>query len=284
VNLSGAGIALIAVLGGLVVVFVTLFVIVALRLRGARLREIALETELEAARAEGPPGRPSGSALRAERAIKRVVETAVKVREQGFGGLMLESIDELSRSAMQDRDEITRMAAKDGTVTIFFSDIEGSTALNAELGDDAWVRLLIVHDTQVRAHVDRRGGHIVKSQGDGFMVVFTSGADAVKAGLGIQRSLANQRLKGMKRAPLKVRIGIHEGPAIARAGDLFGQTVAVAARVADHAAGAQILVTEPVADSLAEDARFRLSAEEPVELRGIPGTHPLWRVERGGRR
>ena len=140
---------------------------------------------------------------------------------------------------------------------MFFSDIEGLTALNAALGDAAWVRLLIAHDTQVRAHVERRNGHIVKSQGDGFMVVFGSPVDAVKAGLGIQRSLADLRGGWRRRTPLTVRIGIHEGTAIARNGDLFGQTVAMAARVGARAQGDEILVTRPVADALDRPAPVR---------------------------
>jgi adenylate cyclase len=163
---------------------------------------------------------------------------------------------------------------------VFFSDIEGSTALNSELGDEGWVKLLIAHDTHVRAHVERRNGHIVKSQGDGFMIVFGSPLDAVKAGVGIQRSLADLRGRRGRRMPLKVRIGIHEGTAIARDGDLFGQTVAMAARVAALARGNEILVSEPVAAALEDHPRFALTETGPVELKGLPGTHVLWSVER----
>jgi class 3 adenylate cyclase len=214
-----------------------------------------------------------------------MVDTAFKVREQGVSGLLSESMDNLSKWAMEDRSEIARMAARDGTITVLFSDIEGSTALNAELGDESWVRLLIAHDTLVRAQVERRDGHIVKSQGDGFMVVFTSPVDAVKAGLSIQRSLASLRGKRLKHTPIKVRIGIHEGPAIARDGDFFGQTVAIAARVGACAEGNEILVTEPVAAALAGNARFELTEREPVELKGFDDDWVLWQVtspRRGG--
>ncbi|MGM3214181.1 adenylate/guanylate cyclase domain-containing protein, partial [Klebsiella pneumoniae] len=71
-----------------------------------------------------------------------------------------------------------RMASRDGTVTLFFSDIEGSTALNDELGDRTWVRVVAWHDRVVRARVVENDGHVVKTQGDGFMVAY---ADAVQA-------------------------------------------------------------------------------------------------------
>lgn len=272
------------VLVGLLLVAVALAGYLWALLRSERGRAAVLEEELVTQRGDGSQPRLPRSRLAVERAAKTVIETVVKVRDHGVGGLVMGSIDDLSRWALEDRSEITRMAALDGTVTLLFSDIEGSTALNAELGDEGWVRLLIAHDAQVRAHVERRNGHIVKSQGDGFMVVFGSPRDAVKAGIGIQRSFSELRGKRLRKLPIRVRIGIHEGTAIARNGDLFGQTVAMAARVAATAEGDEILVTQPVADSLADDARFRLTARAPVELKGLPGEHVLWHVQRARRR
>jgi adenylate cyclase len=277
---SGGAIALIVVLFVLLAAAVVGLVLLTQRMHRAERRVQVLEEEIEAAGGDTGeiPVIPK-SINRAERAVRTMIDAAFKVRDQGVGGLLQESMDNLSRWAMEDRGEITRMAARDGTVTVFFSDIEGSTALNSELGDEQWVRLLIAHDTLVRAQVERRDGHIVKSQGDGFMVVFTSPVDAVKAGLSIQRALAGLRGKRLKRTPIKVRIGIHEGTAIARDGDLFGQTVAMAARVGACAEGDEILVTEPVASALAGNARFELTAREPVELKGFPDEQVLWRVE-----
>jgi class 3 adenylate cyclase len=273
-----------AVLGGLLLVSLLVLALVTARWRDALRRVADLEAEVEALTAPDPGLHLPRSLQAAERAAKTVIGTAVKVREQGVGGLLMGSIDDLSRWAMEDRGEIARLAALDGTVTVFFSDIEGSTAINAALGDAGWVRLLIAHDTQVRAHVERRNGHIVKSQGDGFMVVFGSPVDAVRAGLGIQRSLADLRSGWLRRTPLTVRIGIHEGTAIARNGDLFGQTVATAARVGAQAQGDEILVTRPVAEALADDPRLELTERPAVTLKGLPGTHVLWRVDRAARR
>lgn len=273
--------AVLVVLAVLLVAGLATAVVLGLRLREAHRRISALELEIEQRKAAVPPGPEGGGAVRtAERMVRTVIGTAAKVREQGVGGLFLESIDDLSRWALEDRSEIARLAAEDGTITVLFSDIEGSTALNAKLGDEGFVRLLIAHDVQVRAHVERRNGHIVKSQGDGFMVVFTSPLDAVQAGLDIQRSLFELRGWRVRRPPLRVRVGIHEGPAIARGDDFFGQTVAMAARVGAQASGGEILVSEPVAGQLVDDRRFALSAREPVQLKGIPGSHVLWRVQR----
>jgi len=279
---SGAAVT-ISLLGALLAVSLVALGLVWTRLRRSRRRVELLEEALKSMPAGVATTLPR-SLQAAERAVKSVIGTAVKVREQGVSGLLMSSIDDLSRWAMEDRSEIARLAAADGSVTIFFSDIEDSTALNTELGDTGWVQLLIAHDTMVRAHVERHRGHIVKSQGDGFMIVFGTPADAARAGLGIQRSLSEDRSRQLRRTPIRVRIGIHEGPAIARDGDYFGQSVAMAARVGAQAEGGEILVTQQVADDLRENGGFVLADDREVELKGLPGTHVLWRVREAGRR
>lgn len=279
---SGAAVT-ISLLGALLAVSLVALGLVWTRLRRSRQRVELLQEALMSMPAGVATTLPR-SLQAAERAVKSVIGTAVKVREQGVSGLLMSSIDDLSRWAMEDRSEIARLAAADGSVTIFFSDIEDSTALNTELGDTGWVQLLIAHDTMVRAHVERHRGHIVKSQGDGFMIVFGTPADAARAGLGIQRSLSEDRSRQLRRTPIRVRIGIHEGPAIARDGDYFGQSVAMAARVGAQAEGGEILVTQQVADDLRENGGFVLADDREVELKGLPGTHVLWRVREAGRR
>lgn len=280
---SGAAVT-ISLLAGLLGIALVALVLVGARLQVTRRQVAGLEDEVERLRVAAPDSHLPRSLQAAERAVKSVIGTAAKVREKGVSGLLMSSIDDLSRWAMEDRGEIARLAAADGSVTIFFSDIEDSTALNTELGDKGWVRLLIAHDTLVRAHVERHRGHIVKSQGDGFMIVFGTPADAVRAGLGLQRSLSEERSRRLRRSPIRVRIGIHEGPAIARDGDYFGQAVAMAARVGAQAEGGEILVTQQVADDLTENGGFELTDHREVELKGLPGTHVLWRVRRAGRR
>jgi len=279
---SGAAVT-ISLLGALLAISLVALGLVWTRLRRSRQRVELLEEALKSMPAGVATTLPR-SLQAAERAVKSVIGTAVKVREQGVSGLLMSSIDDLSRWAMEDRSEIARLAAADGSVTIFFSDIEDSTTLNTELGDTGWVQLLVAHDTMVRAHVERHRGHIVKSQGDGFMIVFETPADAARAGLGIQRSLSEDRSRQLRRTPIRVRIGIHEGPAIARDGDYFGQSVAMAARVGAQAEGGEILVTQQVADDLRENGGFVLADDREVELKGLPGTHVLWRVREAGRR
>src|SRR5207302_7910730 len=78
------------------------------------------------------------------------------------------SVDEVASTVASERPSLRPAAAPDGTVTILFSDIEGSTALNERLGDVRWLELLRVHNRLVRDQVQASGGFEVKSQGDGF--------------------------------------------------------------------------------------------------------------------
>ena len=122
--------------------------------------------------------------------MRTVVETVTRMREQGVRSTLLGSLDDFTRWALEHRREIARVAAADGTVTIFFSDIENSTSLNSELGDEQWVKLLASHDRLLHTYVDKHRGMIVKSQGDGYMVVFSTPELALGASLDIQRALS----------------------------------------------------------------------------------------------
>jgi class 3 adenylate cyclase len=248
-------------------------------LRRLRAERSALEADLRRARASG-----NGSGRRRVSAVKAVmesaVESAVRLREQGVTGLLMSSIEDLSRWASEDR-EIDRYTAPDGTVTILFSDIEDSTVLNDQLGDREWVRLLGVHDRLVRAAVDRHRGHIVKSQGDGFMIVFRDPAEAVRAGIDIQDAIASGTHRTLRRTPIRVRVGIHSGTVVEKDGDFFGTNVAMAARVAALAGGGEILISDRVRQALrdADDAEdIVLVDARETELKGLPGTHRLWEV------
>ncbi|MCW2495340.1 adenylate/guanylate cyclase domain-containing protein [Jatrophihabitans sp.] len=226
-------------------------------------------------RADGQhrPRTITGRAVRA--AVGTAVGTAVRLRDQGVGGLLVSTLEDLTKWTTEDRARVARVAAPDGTVTLLFSDIEGSTALNEQYGDAQWVRMLEAHNSLVRAQVERRRGQIVKSQGDGFMIVFTEVDDAVRAAIGVQRALAGRR----RRPGLQVRIGIHVGRVVSREGDYFGRNVAMAARVAAEADGGQIVVSDAVRAALGDEPAFTLVELDQVELKGLADLHTLWSVD-----
>jgi class 3 adenylate cyclase len=123
-------------------------------------------------------------------------------------------------------------------------------------------------------------GLIVKTQGDGHMVVFTTPRLALDSALDIQRAFGAKwnHSRELRRTPIRVRIGLHTGTAIERSGDYLGQNVALAARVAAQADGGEVLVTGEIAEACADDFAFARAAS--VQLKGFEGEHALWHVER----
>ena len=200
-----------------------------------------------------------------------VWQTANILRKDGLGAAVRSSIEDLADWAEVERPDLARLAPS-GKVAIVFSDIEESTALNERIGDRAWVRLIGRHDKLVRRHVKQHSGHVVKSQGDGFMIAFAQPEQAVRCSIDVQRSL-RRRPNG-----IRVRIGIHMGKSVRRGDDLFGRNVAMAARVAAQADGGEILVSEVVRDAVS-DRRHRVRRRPRRRTEGIfSGSHRLYAV------
>lgn len=240
-------------------------------------RQVADARRQVAAARWPPPVTPKGleRALRSgQKVMRTAVRTATRVRDHGVVGIL----DELALWAEKERPDLRRMAARDGTVTIMFSDIVDSTITNERLGDRSWVKLLGVHDSVVRARVERHEGFVVKSQGDGFMVAFADPAAAIGCAASVQRAISGGDRR-LRKEPLQVRIGVHIGTAVERNGDLFGRNVALAARVATAADGGQILVSEPVAERVRERDDIVLVRPRELELKGLPGQHVLYEVQ-----
>jgi class 3 adenylate cyclase len=204
-------------------------------------------------------------------AVKTVWQTANILRKDGLEAAVRSSIEDLADWAEVERPDLARLAPN-GRVAILFSDIEESTALNERIGDRAWVRLIGRHDKMVRRHVKRHSGHVVKSQGDGFMVAFAQPDQAVRCALDIQRSLRRQP------NGIRVRIGIHMGKSVRRGDDLFGRNVAMAARVASEAEGGEVLVSEVVRDAVTDLEDIPIDGGRSAELKGFSGAHRLYAV------
>ncbi|WP_091732520.1 adenylate/guanylate cyclase domain-containing protein [Nocardioides scoriae] len=257
--------------------------LVVLAARVRQLRERVAELEEREAGVVVEEARSPRAVQAAGLAVRTAVQTVSRVREHGVRGMLLSSIEEFTGWALEARSEIIRVADEDGNVTVFFSDIEGSTALNSEVGDQVWVEVLEAHDRVLEQVVDRHHGHVVKSNGDGHMVVFSSPTLALSAALELQERLSHPRPRALRQHPVKVRIGLHTGTAVERGGDWFGRNVAKAARVASLAEGGEVLVSTELAarlrEQVGESADWTLRPTETVTLKGLPGEHTLWLVE-----
>ena len=102
------------------------------------------------------------------------------------------------------------LASVDGAVAILFSDLEDSTSLYDQLGDQRAVDLVRMHNDMFRREVAAHRGHEVKSLGDGFMIVFSSAQRAALCAMAVQRAFKAYS-ESHPDAPMRVRIGLHVG-------------------------------------------------------------------------
>jgi len=214
------------------------------------------------------------------RGLTRLVDMclALKLHAQGQDGVGVKtSIDAVAAAAGRERPDLRRHAAPDGTVTILFSDIEGSTAMTERLGDLRAREILRQHNNIVRGEIARHGGFEVKSQGDGFMVAFQSARRALQCAIAVQRALAT---KGdLNRVePLRVRMGLHTGEAIREADDFFGKNVILAARIGNQARGGEILVSSLLKELTESAGDFAFGPAREVELKGLLGRYAVHAV------
>jgi class 3 adenylate cyclase len=129
-----------------------------------------------------------------------------------------------------------------GTVTFVFTDIEGSTRLLQELGDEAYGRVSSDHRRIVRETFAERGGMEIDTQGDAFFFSFPRARDAVAAAVEAQRALRHHDWPGGRE--LRVRMGLHTGePHVGEEGYL-GLDVVRAARISAAGHGGQVLISE----------------------------------------
>jgi class 3 adenylate cyclase len=200
---------------------------------------------------------------------------ALRLEAQGLSAVDVRtSIDTMISAVETERPDVRPFAAADGTVTILFSDIENSTLMTERLGDERWLEVLRAHNSIFRQHLRAHGGHEVKSQGDGFMLVFPDPRQAVECAIAIQRELAEREVADGER--IRVRMGMHAGEAIREEGDFFGRSVILAARIAAQAGGGEILVSSTLKDLAGECERVSFDGGRELELKGLSGTHRVF--------
>jgi predicted ATPase/class 3 adenylate cyclase len=146
-----------------------------------------------------------------------------------------------------------------GTVTFLFTDIEGSTRLEQQIGTARYAELRERHRELLRAAFDAHGGTEQGTEGDSFFVVFGSAREAVEAAIEAQRALKTEPWPDG--AMVRVRMGLHSGEAELAGGSLVGIDINRAARIAAAAHGEQILLSDAtralVASYLPTHARLR---------------------------
>jgi class 3 adenylate cyclase len=166
----------------------------------------------------------------------------------------------------------------DGMFTLVFTDIEGSTEMMETLGEDRWVELMFIHNRIVRDCVRAHGGDVVKSQGDGFMVVFASASAALDCAIELQRILG-RRNAAEPAQTLRVRVGLHTGNIFQVDDDFLGRAVVLAARITGRARGGEILVSAACREYTFHLGRWRYGQAMELTLKGLTGVELVYSLD-----
>jgi class 3 adenylate cyclase len=151
--------------------------------------------------------------------------------------------------------------------TVLFTDIVDSTRSAAEMGDQAWRRLLDNHDQIAKQLVEQHRGILIKTTGDGILATFDGPGRAVRCALAFGAAT--------KQVGLPLRAGLHTGEIEIRGRDIGGIAVHAAARVMAQSQSSEVLVSRVVTDLVA-GAGLKFSERGSHELKGLPGRWDLF--------
>ncbi|MDQ1467639.1 MAG: hypothetical protein QOH10_2054, partial [Actinomycetota bacterium] len=161
-----------------------------------------------------------------------------------------------------------------GTVTFLFSEVEDSARLWEEVPADL-ADALRVHDAIVRGTIERNGGYVFGTGGDGFRAAFSTAADAAAAAIQSQEQLRDEVA-----VDFVVRMGLHTGEAAERDRSYFGSEVNRAVRLMSLAHGGQVLVSDATEVLLRNRVALRPLGEH--RLRGLHGRMSVFQVVADG--
>lgn len=160
---------------------------------------------------------------------------------------------------------------------VLFADVAGSTALYEVLGDEAALALVGRCLAEMSACTEAAGGRVVKTIGDAVMAVFPGPDEAAGAAAAM-----HQRVQALPAPPgvhPALRIGMHFGPVLEQGGDVFGDTVNLAARLGDQATRGQTVVTRETAACLGERFAAGLRPLFSVAVKGKAAELQLAEIE-----
>jgi class 3 adenylate cyclase len=171
-------------------------------------------------------------------------------------------------------------------LAFMFTDLTGSTAMYQAVGQARAFRLVQDHFLILGEAIRANHGALIKTIGDAVMATFPGGADALAAGLQIQREIRGLAVPEVVDPARFVKVGLHQGPCLAVTLndrlDYFGSTVNTAARIEHECRGGQVVASLAVCQS--EQARRLLDGSgasleaEVVQLRGVAEPVPVYRI------
>jgi class 3 adenylate cyclase len=156
--------------------------------------------------------------------------------------------------------------------TVLFTDVVGSTEKAHQLGDQRWHELLDRHDMIVATQLEKFGGRLIKSMGDGILATFDGPARGIQCACAIR--------DGVRSLGLEIRSGLHTGEVEIRGSDVGGIAVNLGSRVCALAAPGEVMVSRTVVDLVAGSG-IEFVDQGEHELKGVAGLWRLFRVNSG---
>ena len=186
-------------------------------------------------------------------------------------------VTKLLRQAEADPQALQELERFRKTLVVMFSDIQGSTAYFERHGDTAGLFMLHQCNNLIRSAVERYGGTVIKTIGDGTMMTFPDPKRAVEAAIEIQVGMSNLAVARAPTDRIALRIGMHYGTAIVRTTDVFGDAVNMASRIESVAGPGRIALSEEMYGKVRE-CGFALEELGRFVLKGKTGERTLYQV------
>lgn len=184
-----------------------------------------------------------------------------------FGGEVDALLGEIARFVTGEH----RLPVPERTLAaVLYSDLVASTDHATALGDARWKRVLDRHDETARSCLDRRGGTVIKTTGDGILAILPSATNAIRAAREYRSAIADEGLSA--------RVGIHVGDIDTRDNDISGVNVVIAARILDLAAPGEILLSSTAVQA-ATGATQHFEPRGQHHLKGVPGSWQVFAVK-----
>jgi class 3 adenylate cyclase len=194
------------------------------------------------------------------RASYRLTAAGTAALRERAGTPVLASLSQSPQPAPADTSPAT---SELGQVAVLFTDVVSSSALFDRHGTAEAHELLRRHFALLRSAASDNGGRVVKSLGDGLMVVFDGAGAAVECALAMQRAVTECD------DPLELRVGIASGEAVCDDGDYFGRPVIVAHRLCDVAQPGDVLVADATQRLIPALPGRRLEPVGELQLKGL---------------
>ena len=162
------------------------------------------------------------------------------------------------------------MARTTANLAIVFADISGSTRLYETLGDAVARELVSQCLDLMSEQITKYDGTVIKTIGDEIMCTFPTAERATESSMGMQEAITEDLPDMNPNTPstMTISIGLHFGSAILEGGDVFGDAVNVAARMAGLAKGGQIITTQQTAEELAPILRSQTRHLDRITVKG----------------